>query len=452
MIGAGKSKLSIISCLNRIITGKGERQEKMNKPLKILFLSNRGPLPIKDGQTRRTFNILKGLSENNQVHLCSLFETPEEIEVQNIKKLKSFCHKVEFYPSPSKKVSIPMIARLLRSLFSCEPYTIWRHYSKTFYARVDKLIQKESFDIVHCDILPIVYTIRNKENVFRSLTDHDVSYLKCLRMADDCYNIFLRIFCYLEASKLKKLESRIFDEVELGIVVSEVDKKILKKVCRGARFEVIENGVDVEKFKPGWETIEPNSLIWLGGFDHHPNKQGIYWFLDNVYPIVKQKTPEVILYVIGGGVTTKLRRYASADPSINILGYVDDPIPHIKKATAFISPILSGSGTRLKVLEAMAAGKAIVTTSIGCEGIEGTNNKHFLIADKPEAFARKILNIFENKNLTIEMSDNARKLALQKYDWKIITVKLNNVYFDCVKINHLKNNNLTYKEQLNCLQ
>ena len=129
----------------------------MHKPLKILFLSNRSPLPIIDGHTRRTFNILKGLSENNQVYLLSLFETPAEIEAHNIKKLERFCHKVEFLPSPSKKVSIPMLARLLRSLFSREPYTIWRHYSKSFSVRVDQLIQKESFDIVHCDILPIVY-------------------------------------------------------------------------------------------------------------------------------------------------------------------------------------------------------------------------------------------------------------------------------------------------------
>lgn len=413
--------------------GKKRETEKMHMPLKILFLSNRGPLPIVDGHTRRTFNILKGLSEKNQVYLLSLFETPEEIEVHNIKKLERFCHKVEFLPSPSKKVSIPMLARLLRSLFSREPYTIWRHYSKSFSVRVGQLIQKESFDIVHCDILPIVYTIRNKENVFRSVTDHDVSYLKCLRMADDSSNLFLKTFCYLEAYKLKKLESQIFNEVELSIVVSEVDKKILQRICSGGRFEVIENGVDVNKFKPAPDKIELNTLLWVGGFNHYPNRQGIYWFLDKAYPLIKKKMPKIKLYLIGGCVTNKLRCYASADSSIKILGYVDDPIPYLQKATAFIAPVFSGSGTRLKLLEAMAAEKGIVTTSIGCEGIEGTNNKHFLMAEEPEDFATKVIKILNDKKLRIEFGNNARKLTIQKYDWKKITEKMNFFYAECLK-------------------
>lgn len=358
----------------------------------------------------------------------SLFETPAEIEAHNVKKLESFCHKVEFHPSPPKNVSIPMLARLLRSLFSREPYTIWRHYSKSFLARVGQIIQKEAIDIVHCDILPIVYTIRNKENVFRSVTDHDVSYLKCLRMAEDSSNLFLKIFCYLEAYKLKKLESRIFNEIELGIVVSEVDKKIFQRICHGGNFEVIENGVDVDKFKPAPDQIEPNTLLWVGGFDHHPNKQGIYWFLDNVYPLIKKKAPEIILYLIGGGVTNKLRRYASVDSSIKILGYVDDPIPFLQRATVFIAPILSGSGTRLKLLEAMAARKAIVTTKIGCEGIMGINNIHLLIADTPEQFAGSVVRTVRDYDLRNRLGNNARKMIIPNYDWKVIIDKLDSLY------------------------
>ena len=400
----------------------------MYKQLKILFLSNRSPLPIVDGHTRRTFNILKGLSENNRVYFLSLFETPVEIDTKNIKQLESFCHRVEFYPSPSKRVSIPMMTRLIRSLFSREPYTIWRHYSKSFFKRVEKVIQKESFDIIHCDILPIVYTIKNQANVFKSVTDHDVSYLKCLRIAAESPNYLLKIFCYLEAFKLKKLESQIFNKVELGIVVSEVDKKILHQICPDGRLIVIENGVNVEDFKPGSEAPEPNSLLWIGGFNHHSNKQGIYWFLDNVYPIIKRKTPRVKLYLIGGGVTDKLECYAASDSSIKILGYVDNPVPYFQRAMVFIAPILSGSGTKLKLLEAMAAGKAIVTTRIGCEGIEGINKKHFMISDTPNQFAENVIKIINNNSYWEYLGKNARRLVLKKYDWRIITQKINLLY------------------------
>ena len=351
-----------------------------------------------------------------------------EIDPCNIKMLESFCYKVEFYPSPPKKVCLPMLARLLRSLFSLEPYTIWRHYSKSFLERVDHLIQSDVFDIVHCDILPIVYSIRNKKCVFRSLTDHDVSYLKCFRMASKSSNFFMKIFCYFESYKLKMLESKVINEVELTVVVSEVDKKILQRLCPGARFEIIENGVDVDKFLPSFSQSEPKNLLWIGGFNHNPNKQGIYWFLEEIYPLIKILVPTIKLVLIGGGVTNKLKRFASADSSIKILGFVDDPIPYLQRATVFVAPILSGGGTRLKLLEAMAAGKAIVTTSIGAEGIEGENNIHFLLADSNKEFANSTVRLLENETLRILLGKNAREKAMLKYDWKKICNKLNQIY------------------------
>lgn len=400
-------------------------------PLKILFISNRSLLPIVDGHTRRSFNVLKGLSEKNQVYFLSLVETPMEMENNNVNELKKLCQTVEFYPSPSKKISTSMIIRLLGSFFSTQPYTIWRHYSKQFLSRVEELIQKESFDIIHCDILPMAYTISKATSVFRSLTNHDVSYLKCLRMARDTSNSLLKMFCYFEAYKLKKFESIIFDKVDLGIVVSEVDKLELQKICPDGKFEVIENGVDADKFNSDHKNIEPNTLLWLGGFAHYSNKQGVYWFLEKIYPIIKEEKKEIKFQLVGGRVTDKLRHYASVDPSIELLGYVDDPLPYLQKATVFIAPILSGSGTKLKLLEAMAAGKAIVTTSVGCEGIEGIDKEHFLIADSPKKFAHKVVDVINDEKLRHQIGCTARELILQKYGWGEIINKINSVYANC---------------------
>ena len=126
---------------------------------KILFLSNRGLLPIKDGHTRRSFNILRGLAKNNHVYFLSLFEKSDEVSSENINELKKICHQVEFLPAPSKKLGMGMIIRLIRSMFSLDPYTVWRHYSRSFLKRVDELVSSGRFDLVHCDILPICYTV-----------------------------------------------------------------------------------------------------------------------------------------------------------------------------------------------------------------------------------------------------------------------------------------------------
>jgi glycosyltransferase involved in cell wall biosynthesis len=391
-------------------------------------LSNRGLLPIKDGHTRRSYNILKGLAEQNQVYFLSLYETPEEIEQNNVNELKSFCSHVEFHHAPLKKLSIPMLLRLTRSLFSMDAYTIWRHYSRSFLKRVDELISTGEFDLVHCDTLPLAYTVRARSDIFRSITDHDVSYLKCLRMGEECKNILLKMFMILESIKLKKLESDIFKHVNLGIAVSDLDKNLFQELCPEGKFTVIENGVDIAFFKPINKDVLKNKLVWVGGFEHYSNKQGMYYFMDNIYPTIKKLIPEIELDVIGGGVTEKLMNMANNDKSINLLGFVDNTLPYIHRAAVFIVPILSGGGTRLKVIEAMSAGKAIVSTRVGCEGIAGKDGKHFIIADSPTDFANAVLKIVLDDNLRNQLGDCARELVKTKYDWHIIIDKLCKIY------------------------
>jgi len=405
----------------------------VRKKMRILFLSNRGLIPIKDGHTRRSFNILKGLAEANDVYFLSLCEFPEEVNADNIKMLEKICSQVEFLPSPPKKISMGMVARLLRSLVSPDAYTIWRHYSKHFLRRVDRLISSGQFDLVHCDNLPICYAIRDRKDIFRSVTDHDVSYLKCLRMGRESRNPLLKMFLFLEALKLRRLERTIFKQVDLGIVVSELDMSILQKLCPEGKFFVIENGVDIDALhSPNVPEVQ-NKLVWLGGFDHYPNRQGIHYFLEKVYPLVKQKKSDVSVDIVGGGVTDDIRLLAGKPPGVHLTGYVDDPAHYIQRASVFVAPIISGGGTKLKVLEAMAAGKAIVSTSIGCEGINGTDGVHFIIADDEQSFAKAIITLLDDNALRTVIGNNARILVEREYNYKEICNKLNLFYHNIIK-------------------
>lgn len=401
--------------------------------MRILFLSNRGLLPVRDGHTRRSFNILKGLAEVNEVHLLSLYESPEEVMPANVEALKSMCERVELVPSPPKTLSVGLVARLLRSLVSADAYTVWRHYSSLFKDRVRELVSTGRFDLVHCDILPLCYTVRGIQGVLRCVTDHDVSYLKCLRMGSESGNPLLKAFLFLEAAKLKRLESTLFAQVDLGIAVSDLDRDILQGLCPQGRFAVIENGVEPDAFRRADEPELANRLVWLGGFDHHPNREGVRYFLERIYPLVKEKEPRVCMDIVGGGVTTELKRSAARDPSLCLTGYVDDPMLYLRRASVFVAPILSGGGTKLKVLEAMAAGKAIVCTSIGCEGINGSHGVHFLVADDERNFAKSIVVLFHDDSLRAELGANARALARREHDYRAICSKLNGLYRDIVR-------------------
>lgn len=152
------------------------------------------------------------------------------------------------------------------------------------------------------------------------------------------------------------------------------------------------------------------------------------YFLESINPMIRQKLPDIRLDIVGGGVTEKLRSLASADKSIRLLGYVDDPLPYIQKASVFIVPLRSGSGTRLKILGAISAGKAIVTTSIGCEGIVGDNGKHFIVADNPYECSDSVVKVINNPIMREALGSNARALVTSNYNWKTITDGLNKIY------------------------
>lgn len=396
--------------------------------LKILFLTNRSPYPITDGQSRRTYNILKGLALRHEVYLLSLYESPKEVAPNSINHLKDFCERVEMLPAPSKTVSAGMAARLLMSVFSPEPYTIWRHYSQEYAERVRACVSATTFDVVHCDALPMVYSIEGLRASVRTLTDHDVSYVKAERLAQQRRNVPMKWFISYEAMKLKRLERRIFRSVDIGITVSECDRQVLQALCPEGRFAVIENGVDTETFAPNSDAVEPDTLVWVGGFHHYPNCEAVRYLIKDIYPRVKRGRPRAKLYIVGESVPASLTRLASNDASIMFTGFVDDPVPCIQRAAVFVAPILSGGGTKLKVLEAMAVGKAIVSTSIGVEGIEGEDREHFMVADSSEAFSSHVIAVMNDPVLRERLGANARKRSREKYDWEAICESLSNLY------------------------
>lgn len=404
------------------------RVNQVMSRLSILFLTNRFPYPIVDGQSRRTYNILKGLSQSHEVVLLSLFDESAPVEPQALEHIKQWCAAVELFSIPPKTLSISMVARLFRSLASLDPYTIWRHRSDPFLKRVEVLAKGGKFNLVHCDILPVVYAVQNLEGIYRAFTDHDVSFLKAQRMAGTSRNPLLKLLHWLEAIKLKRLEGRIFQQVDLGVTVSDVDRNILRRLCPKANLCVVANGVDAREFEPSQGKEREGALVWVGGFDNYPNREGIYFFFDEVYSSIKDRVPQVQIDVIGGGVTPALRAYAAADSSIQIHGYVNDPVPYIQHAAVFIVPILSGSGTRLKLLEAMATGKAIVTTTIGCEGIEGEHGVHYLVADDPGLFAKSVGDLLSDTALRERLGKSARQLAVERYDWGKICEKMGVIY------------------------
>ena len=410
------------------------------KHFKILFISNRILTPVRDGHTQRSYNLLKGLSKEFDIHLLSLYENVQEISRENILTIKKYCKTVDVYPCPAKYLSREMIGKVIRSVFSKYPYTVWRHYSKGLKNRALFLQRKENFDIVHCDVLPMIYSIENlKQHAPITLTDHDVSYLKCISISRQINNPLIKYFMVLESLKLKMLEKNLHEYADAIVTVSESDKILLRELSGKGNFIVIENGVDPETFFMKNVNDNEKRIVWLGGFSHIANVKAVHYFLDEIYPKIKEKVKNVRFDIIGENPTLNIINYANNDKSLILHGFVKDPVPIIQKATVFIAPLLSGGGTKLKVIEGMALGKAIVGTTIAFEGLEGINNYHYVLANETIIFANNVISLLNNKKIRENIGNNARKLAIEKYSWENIVEKLKYKYLEIIDKNFSKN-------------
>ncbi len=400
---------------------------------RILFLTNRLPFPVRDGQSRRTFNVLRGLATRHMIHLLSLQEPSEEPTTGDLEILRKICETVELVEGPSKQLGPQMLVRLIRSLFSPLPYTRWRHFSGFYARRVDEAIAEFRIDTIHCDILPIAYVMEKPRSIRCALTDHDVSFLKCARIAKGTQNPFTKLFLWLETTKLRRYERKMLNRSDLKIVVSEVDKQRLKSIGVLDEVEVVENGVDTEHFRPTSVREEEGSLIWVGGAGEYANREGMEFFLRKVYPRVQEKVTDVSLTIVGSGFEQVRGSACLLDDSMRMTGYVEDPMEYIAKASVFIVPILSGSGTRLKLLEGMAAGKAVVTTMVGCEGIGGRHGVHYMVATTAEEFCRMTVACLRSEELRRRLGHHAREFVKGKYDWKRIWGRMNRLYLNLQK-------------------
>ena len=216
------------------------------------------------------------------------------------------------------------------------------------------------------------------------------------------------------------------------VVVSEFDKSLLTKICPHGKYVMVPNGVDTEFYKPLHVEIVPNSLIWVGPMEDPHNKNAVDFFLRKILPVIQSGLPDIKVKFIGHSPTKTLIEKSKRNPNLEILGYVEDIRPHVSKAAVFIAPIISGSGTKLKVLTALALGKPVVTTSLGAEGIKVTPSDDLIIADNPKDFANETISLLKNAELRRKLGENGRNLIAREYSWKVITQKMNKIYEEIV--------------------
>ncbi len=395
---------------------------KMN----ILFLSTEIPFPLDHGHHLRTGNVLKCLAKDHVIHFVGFYK--DDTELTYLSELRKYCDSVNVFPLREGAFRLRYFWGLLTNLFSAQPFPAQRYDLPAAQKRVRELIRTKNIDVVHFDAPWLAAYRAAVAPCPKILTTHNVEAERLRTWMRVEKNPLAKAYLYLQYRKLYRFEKNLYRQFEQNIVVSELDRGELAKFAPDTPFAVVPNGVDAAFFSPNYARMSPNRIVWAGPMNDPYNKDAVDYFLHDVYPLLNEKFPTVVATFLGSSPTPYLQDLAKNDPRIIAAGYVDDIRPYVDEATVFIAPLRAGGGTKLKVLNAMAQGKAVVTTSIGAEGISGVSPENIRIADSPQAYASAICHLLAFPDEARSVGQKARELVLKYYDWQVIRRQMSGLY------------------------
>jgi len=401
--------------------------------MNILFLSTRSPYPLISGHSLRTYHILKGAAQNHNVTFVTFVQLPEhELKKENLDHLKSFCKAVYPFEIPADLSRITLAKMLFLNLFSSLPFVAQKYDAPLMRQKIREIIQTEHIDLVHVDLLPLTAYINEFEHLPKILVNHNVESIRLYRWFRTEPNPVKKAYLGIQWLKLRSFERSAMNKFDGCVVVSGIDKELLLKMGVRSKLFVVPNGTNTKFFTPHNGKVVENSVLWIGHMDVHTNKDAVLYFWKDIYPILKRKYPEVKMTFVGTAPPKEIAAASKLDGHVRATGFVGDIRPYIDEAAVMVVPIRIGSGTRLKILDAMAMGKAIVSTSVGCEGLNVNDGKDIVIADDPENFAVKTIELLKSADKRVNLEKNALELA-KTYDWDLITQRQEAVYRDVMR-------------------
>ena len=415
--------------------------------MKILIIAHKMPYPPRGGATLRNYNLLKECAKENEIHLLTFTQEPylrDPAKMQaSIDHLKGFCREVQVFKIPTDRSRISWYLLLLLNIFSPTPYSVWRFWSRKMVRAIKQQLKQYEFDGVEIGCISLVRYARLMPHLPKLMIHHNIESQLLFRRSKTAGNFLARLYLALQARKVKRLEKIASRQFDHHTTVSKLDKKTLLDLCPGINVTVVDNGVDTDYFTPSAEPPDRNTLVFAGAMAWYPNADAMIYFAREIWPLLKRDFPEIKINLVGASPPPELTELNRNDPAFRLLGFVDDVRPYVSQAAVYVVPITVGGGTRLKILDAMAMGKAIVSTSIGCEGISVADGREIIIADSPEVFAAKIGQLLHDPDLACKIGENARKTVMSTYSWKKIAPELTSVYAKLARIKRQRNQDAT---------
>lgn len=310
-----------------------------------------------------------------------------------------------------------LVADHLRSMITARPFTDFLYESKEFRRELAAALARLPIDVVHVDSLDLAAYLRHLSNLPTVCVHHNIESLLLRRRAAAEASWMRRRYIDYQGSLVERTERRWCPRVALNIAVSEHDAEALRLIAPGSRTEVVPNGVDVDAFRP--EGDGNDGAVFVGGSTWFPNRDALNFFCESILPGIRRALPDSRVRWVGAAREEDIRRYKS-EYNVELSGYVPDIRPHVHAAGCFIVPLRVGGGSRLKILDAWAMGKAVVSTSVGCEGLAAKDGENILIRDTAEGFGDAVKHVLSNSDVRRRLGASGRRTAEAFYGWEAI--------------------------------
>jgi polysaccharide biosynthesis protein PslH len=396
--------------------------------MRILFVTPFLPSPPRFGGQRRLDGLMRSLAKSHDVSLIS-FTATDEFKQLSLDATRQYCKEIVTFPDMellARRDKRLLQARSLLSMHSFEHLLVARRVE--FLSRLQQLVDNGNFDIVQVEFVQMAalrFQLPAGRRFRTVLDEHNIEFDIVKRTASAEVSAARRLYSAVDWRKLKREEVsawRWFDGVS---VTSERDAAILTQLSPSTPVTVVPNGVDIELFRPPTNEPDSDSLLFFGAMNYYPNRDGLDYFLEQVFPLILAKRPGTKLRVVGPAPDSVK---SLQGPNIEVTGFVDAVEPYIDRATAVIVPLRLGGGTRLKIVEAMAMAKPIVSTRVGAEGIDVVDGESALLADDPQSFAAHVESVLADRALAKRLGAAARKLAEDRYSWPALVLGLERFY------------------------
>lgn len=398
--------------------------------MKVLFVAPYLPSPPRFGGQRRLDGLMRGLTARHEVSVLA-FNKLDPYAEMSLEATRRFCHHVATVPEVDLE-AVGKTKRWLqaRSLLSRNSYEgMLARKRRHFQEHLSKMLADNHYDVVQIEFAQMgAYDFAGKgwNSPLLVLDEHNIEYDLARRSAETSESVARRVYNAMNWRKLRVEERRVWSKCDGIVVTSPRDNDLVVDGTRQLSTAVVPNGVDVEAFQPSNTTPDPERILFFGAINYFPNQDGVVHFIDHTLPLILAKRPQAKLWIVGPGARKPV--VDRQTESIVITGFVDDLNEHLDKAAVVVVPLRIGGGTRLKIVEAMAKGKAIVSTRIGAEGLDIVHGTHALLADTPEEFATHVEALLADPSLAQRIGAAARELAVERYSWTAVVKTLEEFY------------------------